>query len=329
MQTQLSGRTILVTGAAGFIGSAIVRRLASIPCTLRCLIHRSPAPALAVDEMVATLEVVTGDVRDHRVWVDSVKDVDVIFHLACQTSVYEADAHPEEDLAANVRPVLHLTEACRASGNHPIVVAAGTATVVGLTTETSPISEDRADQPITFYDIHKWVGERYFEGFSRQGILRATTLRLANVYGPGPPGSPDRGFINAMIKCALSGQPLSLYGSGEFVRDYVYVDDVAEAFIAAAAAIERTGGEHFVVGSGYGTTLAEALHVVADRATKKTGRLVPIVSTPPPSTLSPIERRNFVADPRRLHAATGWTARVSLEEGVDRTIRDLLEGALS
>jgi nucleoside-diphosphate-sugar epimerase len=273
---------------------------------------------------IATFEDIDGDVRDLRTWIAAIENVDVVVHLAGQTSVYTAHGDPGADLTANVVPVLHLVQACREAGRHPAVVAAGTATVVGLTHDTTPVDESRPDRPVTFYDIHKWMAEGHLELYTREGVFDATTLRLANVYGPGPRGSShDRGFLNAMVRRALAGEPLTLYSTGTVVRDYVYVEDVARAFLAAAASIEAVKGRHFLVGSGQGTTIEHALQLVAERVALRTGRRVAVVAIDPPAGLSPIEHRSFVADSRELTRAAGWRPEVGLAEGIDRTIEAL------
>jgi UDP-glucose 4-epimerase len=318
---RFSGRAILITGASGFLGSCLVSELSGVACTIRRLSRRGCPPHA---DAAARIVDIAGDVRDPATWLRAIEGVDVVLHLAAQTSVRTAHDAPAADLAANVQPILHLMEACRVSGARPAVVAAGTATQVGLTAGVEPIDESPRDLPVTFYDLHKLMAEQYLELFTRVGMLDAATLRLANVYGPGPKGSHDRGILNAMIARALSGQPLTVYGSGQFLRDYVYVTDVAHAFLSAAASIESVRGRHFLVGSCRGTTIADALRLVSDRVARRTGRAVAVVPVEPPEALHPIERRDFTADTRRLQTATGWTARVSLEDGIDRTIEGLM-----
>jgi nucleoside-diphosphate-sugar epimerase len=169
------------------------------------------------------------------------------------------------------------------------------------------------------------MAERYLSYYVAQGVVRGATLRLANVYGPGPrSSSADRGVLNLMIRRALAGEALTIYGSGEHIRDYIYIEDVARAFLLAAINADHLGGRYVVIGSGSGHTIAEAVHLVADRAALHTGRRAPVVHVEPPATLSPIESRNFVADTTAFRQASNWTAAVTLTDGIDRTIMALL-----
>jgi nucleoside-diphosphate-sugar epimerase len=314
----LNGQVILVTGAEGFIGTALIQRLRTVACLIRRLVRASPAQPVA--EGAAAVENVIGDVRDPAAWVEAIDGVDIVIHLAAQTSVYAAEQNPIGDLHANVLPILHLASAAKQSGRRPIVVAASTATVVGVTATAQPIDETAPDRPVTLYDVHKLMAEQYLEMFSREGLLRATMLRLTNVYGPGA-GSRrrDRGVLNTMVRRALAGEPLTVYGAGEGVRDYVFVDDVVSAF-AAAVASEQTRGRHFLIGSGRGVSIRQAFELAAARAERLTGRLTPVISVDPPADLSVIESRSFVANIEQFRHATGWSPGVSLERGIDLTI---------
>ena len=318
---RLSGRTILVTGAGGFLGSCVVRQLSRFPCRIRRLLREARHDSVLPYAGLAQIEDVVGDVRVFETWRSITRDVDVIIHLAGQTSAYVAASDPDADLTANVRPVLHMMQACRAAQKCPAVIYAGTATQVGMTTGCEPVNESEPDNPITIYDLHKWMAEQYLEAHTRERVVDATTLRLANVYGPGPLRSgSDRGFLNAMVRRALSGEVLTLYGTGAFVRDYLYVEDAAQAFLVAAASIEAMKGRHFLVGSGTGTTVAAALQCVSERVAAKSGRVVEIRRVEPPPNLFKIEQRHFIADTQRVRRVSGWSPTVDLEEGIDRTI---------
>jgi UDP-glucose 4-epimerase len=123
-----------------------------------------------------------------------------------------------------------------------------------------------------------------------------------------------------MVRRALAGETLKIYGSGEFLRDYIYVDEAARAFLCAAAHPDAVSGRRLYLASGVGHTLAEAVRMVARLVEEQTGKVVPVVHVEPPSTLAAIESRNFVADPEPLWQATGFRSAVSLEQGLRQTV---------
>lgn len=322
-ERSLDGKTVLVTGAGGYIGSAVIEILAGRDCTIiRSTRQRSLPPAPADRKARARIETLTGEPSSPAFWRQSIIDmnVDIVFHFAAQNSVYESEKDPEADWRANVLPMVHLLHTAADCGRCVDVVMAGTATEVGLT-ESLPVDETVPDRPVTVYDLHKLTAERYLELYAARGAIRGTTLRLANVYGPGASvSSADRGILNKIVRAALQGSPITVFGDGSEVRDYVYIDDVARAFIMAAEHIERANGRHFFIGSGVAHTLKEAFSVAADRVRTRTGQAVEIKHAPWPDHLSPIERRNFVANVTAVSDAIDWRPTISLKEGIDRTI---------
>lgn len=127
-----------------------------------------------------------------------------------------------------------------------------------------------------------------------------------------------------MLRLALAGTPLQVFGIGDQIRDYVFVEDVARAFVAAAEHIDSTLGKHFLVGSGEGHTIWEAANAVAEKVKERTGAAVEVMRREAPVAPGPIESRNFIADVRRLRAAAGWQPRIGLREGLSRTIDSML-----
>lgn len=325
LEKTFTGKKLLITGSSGFLASGLIVRVKEINCQIRC-VTRSPTAPAAMQGGRATFEHVTGDIRERSFWRRTLPDVNFVFHFAAQTSVYAADQNPAEDWDANVLPMVRLLEACREQGWRPGIFFAGSVTQCGLPA-TLPVNETHPDRPVTIYDWHKLLAESYLQHYVRMGWARGATLRLANIYGPGPAsGKPDRGILNQMMRRALRGESLTLHGDGSQVRDYLFITDAADAFLAAAVHLAETNGEHFVLGSGQGRTLAEAFRSVAQQAFNLTGRAVAVNSVEPPQGLSPIEGRNFVADTSRFRSVTGWNARVALPAGIDLTLKSFQAG---
>lgn len=222
----------------------------------------------------------------------------------------------------NVKSMLLLLETCRTKGINPAIIFSATSTEMGIPT-TLPVNESCADQPVTFYDLHKLMAENYLMFYCRLGYVQGTSLRLTNVYGPGPLSSnDDRGVLNKIMRNALTGKPLTIYGEGNYIRDYIYIEDVVSALLSAPAHLPKTTGRYFLIGNGNGHSISQTFHLVANKVTLKTGKRVLVENIDPPPNLSPIEERNFVADTTAFKEAAGWVPQYSLEKGVDMTLEN-------
>jgi len=311
-------KKILITGGRGYIGSALTNILGQVDCEIIRL-GRSQIDQRTI-EVKASLTDLKGDIRDKKTWVDNLEGVDFVFHFAAQTSVYKADQGAFEDFSTNVLPMLHLLEVCKHNKWQPRVLFAGTVTEAGIPTAI-PVDESYPDKPVTVYDLHKLMAEKYLKYYAEQEFVRGTILRLANVYGPGPKSSnADRGILNMMIEKALRGDDLTVYGKGDNLRDYIYSKDVISAFLAAGSKMDVLNGRNFVIGSGIGHTLKEAFQLVSERVKILTGKAVSIVSVKPPESQSAIDERNFVADMAAFESFTNWAPNYRLQSGIDNTI---------
>jgi UDP-glucose 4-epimerase len=314
----LRGRRILITGGAGYLATTIVSVLTDVKCTVVRL-DRAEGKFPGVEGEAETVDI-TADIREGNTWNDVLGGVDIVLHLAAQTSVYTAKNDPIQDWGINVQPMISLLEACRKHDHHPVVVFAGTATEWGIP-QKLPVDESFPDSPLTVYDVHKCHAESYLRYYAQKGVVSGITLRLANVYGPGPKTTgKERGVINMMVGKALRGEALTLYEGGRFIRDYVYVRDVAEAFVQAALSNRIHRGEKYVIGRGEGNTIGEAARYIAEEAMKRTGKSVALHSVPSPAGLEEIEKRDFVSDPGAFSSLTGWHAETGLRDGIVKTI---------
>ncbi|MBU0987005.1 MAG: NAD-dependent epimerase/dehydratase family protein [Proteobacteria bacterium] len=314
------GKAILVTGSAGFIGSALVKALSEVDCDLICLKTGNRKIEVA-PENKARITIRNGDIRSPVIWNELLDGVDVIFHFAAQTSSKFANDNPVDDMEINLAPVVRFIDTCQKKGVRPDIIFSGTVTQTGLTTDY-PVDEQRRDAPITVYDINKLAQEKYLQYYGLEMGGRSVTLRLTNVYGPGARSSrADRGILNLMATRALAGQPLTIYGDGNYIRDYIFIDDVVSAFLAAGTTLPVLNGKYYVLGSGKGHSIKTMAETVRDLAAKIADKHVKIKHVPAPPDLSRIEFRHFVADTHNFRIASGWKPEFSLYEGVRRTIQ--------
>lgn len=310
-------RRILVTGASGYLATNLIESLKSVECTVVRLSRKNDLPPIHGKAKIIDCQ---GDIASRKTWASVLDGVDIVYHMAGQTSVYVADEDPVVDLETNVESMLLLLESCRKKKIKPAIIFSATSTEMGIP-EALPVAESCSDQPITLYDLHKLMAENYLKYYCRQEHVHGASLRLTNVYGPGPPtGSNDRGVLNQMMRQALAGKPLAIYGAGNFIRDYVFIEDVVSAFLSVSLHLQQTNGKHFIIGSGVGHSISEAIQLVAERVELKTGKRVMVEHVSPPSNLSPIENRNFIADSTAFKRATGWAPQFSLEKGIDLTL---------
>lgn len=306
---------VVITGARGYIGSALVKRLADAGWPLRLVSRVSDAP-LAPAEISPNIEFLRADLRDERAWADVMDGAGVIIHLSSRTDLRAAQADPAGDERINIEPVRSLIRAAERSGTRPNVVFASTVTIVGIE-HANPVDETTPDRPCSVYDRNKLTCETLLREATANAILRACSLRLSNVYGYGRVSvNANRGILNVMLARATKGEALTLFGNGQYIRDFVHLDDVAEAFCAAVANERVCDGRHYVIASGQGHALTEVFELVAQEALLQTNQRIEIRHVPEPPDLHPIERRNFIGNSRLFHTLTNWQPRIDLKTGI-------------
>jgi UDP-glucose 4-epimerase len=243
-----------------------------------------------------------------------VRNREVIFNLAGQVSHIDSMKDPYTDLEINCRSQLCLLEACRNFNPGVKVVFAGTRQVYGKP-DSLPVTEDHLVRPTDVNGVNKAAGENYHLVYNNVFGIRACSLRLTNVYGPRQLIKHNRqGFIGWFIRLALEDREIQVYGDGSQVRDFVYVDDAADAFLRAGAA-NVCNGEVFNIGGMEPIAHRELVALLMDVAGSGRVRYIP---WPPDKKV--IDIGSFYADSSKIRGAVGWEPRVPLRDGLIRTI---------
>ena len=309
--------TFTVIGASGYIGSKLVNKLTDSGCNV---IRSSRRDTITNGDS----EFVMAELDSLDFWLNIVEKSDVIIHLAGNTSINVANDNPALDLNSSVVPIYRLIEACKILRKRPRVVFASTVTAYGFT-DNLPVSEATAENPESFYDLHKFFVERQLVLATKLNICDGVSLRLANVYGPSSANSSanDRGILNKIIGLALAGDIVSLYGGGNYIRDYIYIDDVVDAFILASIS-SKSAGEVFNVGSGVGTSVRDAFNAVTQEVYRQTDKIIEMKDVPWPENSPKIDMRNFTASIKKAHTCLGWSPKVSLQTGIATTVKSII-----
>ena len=309
--------TFTVIGASGYIGSKLVNKLTDSGCNV---IRSSRRDTI----MNGDSEFVMAELDSLDFWLNIVEKSDVIIHLAGNTSINVANDNPALDLNSSVVPIYRLIEACKILRKRPRVVFASTVTAYGFT-DNLPVSEATAENPESFYDLHKFFVERQLVLATKLNICDGVSLRLANVYGPSSANSSanDRGILNKIIGLALAGDIVSLYGGGNYIRDYIYIDDVVDAFILASIS-SKSAGEVFNVGSGVGTSVRDAFNAVTQEFYLQTNKIIEMKDIPWPENSPKIDMRNFTASIEKARICLGWSPKVSLQTGIATTVKSII-----
>jgi len=307
----------MVTGGLGFIGSNLARRLVDLGADV--LLVDSLIPAYGgnlfnIDGVADRVHVNVADIRQQSTMNYLVQDRAVIFNLAGQVSHIDSIRDPYTDLEVNCRSQLTILEACRNHNPSVKVVYAGTRQVYGRP-DSLPVSETHLVRPTDVNGINKAAGEYYHLVYSNVFGVRACSLRLTNVYGPRQLIKHNRqGFIGWFIRTAIENNTIQLYGDGSQLRDLVYVDDAADAFLRAGAN-DACNGEAFNVG---GTSPISLKDLAAKLVGIAGGGRVECIAWP--EDKKAIDIGSFYADSSRFARATGWAPAVSLDEGLSRTV---------
>jgi UDP-glucose 4-epimerase len=314
--TAFAGARVLVTGGLGFIGSALAARLVELGAEVALvddLFAEGGANHANIAPIRDRVRVVIADLRDADALAPLVAGRDYLFNLAARTSHMGSVADPLADLDVNCRAQLGLLELCRVHAPRAAIVFAGTRQVYGRP-DRLPVDESHPLRPPDPNGVSKMAGEAYHLLYHRIHGLGAVSLRLTNTYGPRMRIKDGRQtFLGLWVRRVLEGEPFEVWG-GEQRRDLAYVDDVAEAFLRAAASPEAKG-RAFNIGGAPSLPLAELARLLV--AANGGGRFE--VKPFPPDRLK-IDIGDYEADDGLFRRVTGWRPAVDLADGLARTL---------
>ncbi len=310
-------RPVMITGGLGFIGSTLARRLVEAGADVLLVDSLIPdygGNLFNIEGIRDRVRVNIADVRQQTTMNYLVQQVEVVFSLAGQVSHIDSMRDPYTDLEINCRSQLTILEACRRHNPRAKVVYAGTRQVYGKP-DALPVTERHLVRPTDVNGINKVAGEYYHLVYNNVFGVRACSLRLTNVYGPGQLVKHNRqGFIGWFIRLAVEGREIQIYGDGSQLRDFVYVDDAADAFLRAGAS-DACNGEVFNVGGLHPVSHRDLVHLLIEVAGSGSARYVDW-----PDEKKAIDIGSFYADSTKIEAAVGWRPRVDLREGFATTV---------
>lgn len=312
---ELTGKTVLVTGAGGFIGSHLVERLVELGCRVRAMVHYNSAGSrgnldLLPAEVKSCIEVIAGDVTDPFSVHKAVDGCDVVFHLAALIAIPYSYAAPQSYVSTNVAGTLNVMEACLRCKVQK-VVHTSTSETYGTAIYT-PIDEKHPLQGQSPYSASKIGADKIAESYYLSFNLPVATIRPFNTYGP---RQSARAVIPTIISQILAGKKSIRLGSLTPVRDFNFVKDTVEGFVGIACA-EKSVGELINVGFGKGITIGK----LAETLVSLIGKEVEITCDAERVRPEKSEVMELICANQKALELTGWQPRHTLEGGLRETI---------
>lgn len=311
------GARVLITGGLGFIGSNLARVLCAQGAhvvLVDSLIPTYGGNMFNVRDLRDKVVVNISDVRDPYAMAELVKGQDFLFNLAGQTSHLDSMLQPELDLEINVQAQLSILEACRRHNSKARLVFASTRQLYGRP-QYLPVDEKHPIKPVDVNGINKLAGESYHVLYSEIYGIRSTVLRLTNTYGPGMRvRDAKQTFLGIWVRQLLQGQPISVFGTGDQLRDFNYVDDCVNALLLAGAS-DQGVGRVFNLGSKEVVSLKAVAQMLVNLEPGAKYATIPF-----PPERKAIDIGDYYGDHTLFSQVYGWTPVVDLADGLRKTV---------
>jgi UDP-glucose 4-epimerase len=308
-------KKILITGGLGFLGSNLAHKLVEFNSEVTLLDALLPlygGNRFNVDDIENKVKVILGDIRDFRLIEKLVEKQDIIFNLAAQVSYIDSINMPLEDLDINCKGHLIVLDACRHRNPGVRLIFPSSRMVIGKV-KYDPVDENHPTEPLSIYGIHKLAAEKYYMAYHKTYGLNTVILRLTNPYGIRQQMKHDKySLVGWFLRMAMEGKTIKVFGGGNQLRDYVYVDDVTEAFLNAG--ISRNGsGQIYNIGLGKSYKFLGMVEKVLSIIGR--GK---IEDVPWPDNYENIETGDFQLSIEKARKAWGWNPGTDLGEGIEK-----------
>lgn len=310
-------RKVLITGGLGFIGSNLARKLVEMGAEVTLvdsLIPQYGGNLFNVDDFKEKVTINISDIRDKFSIAYLVKGKDYLFNLAGQTSHIDSMASPQTDLDINASAQISILEACRNTNPEIKLIFASTRQLYGKP-DYLPVDENHPIRPVDINGINKLAGEWYHLLYNNVYGIRACALRLTNTYGPGMRVKDARQtFLGIWIRLLLEGKPIQIFGNGQQLRDFNYVDDCVEALLLAASS-DLANGKVYNLGSSEVINLKDLATMMVDLGYGGSFEMIPF-----PPERKAIDIGDYYSDYSLIKQDLGWFPTIELRDGLARTI---------
>ncbi len=317
MLEQLRDSEVLITGGVGFIGSSLARRLVGLGARVTLvdsLIPQYGGNPRNIEDIRDRVTLNISDVRDPFAMAYLVQGKDYLFNLAGQTSHLDSMLDPQTDLDINASAQLSILEACRRHNPRIKIVFASTRQLYGKP-EYLPVDEEHPIRPVDVNGINKLAGEWYHLLYNNVYGIRACALRLTNTYGPGMRVKDARQtFLGIWLRNIIEGKPIQVFGDGQQLRDFNYVDDVVAALLLVALDA-KAEGQVFNLGSSEVVSLKQLAEMLCELYPGASYQIVPF-----PPERKAIDIGDYYSDFGKFQAALGWQPEIGLREGLAKCI---------
>ena len=317
MDSKIKNKKVLITGGLGMIGSTIANKLVKSGANVTLvdsLIKPYGANFFNIKEIESHININISDIRDKESIKVLVEDKDVVINLAGQVSHNDSLQNPYLDTDINYLGHLNVLEALKNYNPAAKVLYSGSRLQFGKII-SNPVGEDHPLNPLTPYAVNKTAAENLYLYYNRVFNIRVVLFRIANPYGPRCQMQHSKyAIINWFIRNAMEDKNITVFGDGTQTRDYIFIDDPADAFILAAFN-DNIKNEIFNIGSGVGTTFKEMVESVVQLVGK--GK---VVYQPWPQDYLNVETGDYVTDISKISAMLDWKPVVNLKKGIQNTI---------